>query len=427
MSRWFLAYGSGKLEVPLPAGLDVRLLGPPDSRPLARPAEQVRKALRNPLDCPPLAALVRPKDRVGIVLSDRTRVTGHETFLPVLLEELARCGAAVPDVIFASGGHRPMSGAEMREALGPLAEAVTPWAHDATGDCRFLGRTARGTEVLVNRRALDADHLILTGSVVHHAFAGYGGGPKALFPGLAALSSIEANHRLMLEPGAAAGVRKGNPVYEDLAEAAGLAQPRFLVNTVMDPRGKMVGVFAGGVPAAHHAACALAARTYAADIDGPADLVLAGAGGHPRDIDLYQSLKALENACRAVRPGGVVILVAACRDGAGNAAFERWAREYRTPGGLTAALARRFELGGHKAWALARLTGRATVLLVSGLDPATTKAFGIEPAATLAAAIARARDIVGGRPSAYLMPAAGVTVPVLRASARPDGPGPPPR
>lgn len=424
MGEWTLAYGPGKLEVLLPAGLEVGVLLPPNSRPLADPAQAIRQALRQPLGCPPLAELVQPGDRVCIVLSDRTRVTGHAVFLPVLLEEIFRCTASVPDVIFASGAHRPMTPGEMVAALGPLAGAVTFAAHDATGDCRYLGHTGRGTPVRINSRALAADHLILTGKVVHHAFAGFGGGPKALFPGLAALASIEANHRLMLEPGAAVGIREGNPLYEDLAEAAALARPRFLLNTLLDPQGRLTGVFAGEVAAAHRAACASAARSCEVAIDGLADLVLAGAGGHPLDIDLYQSQKALENACRAVRPGGVVILAAACPDGAGNAAFERWVREYRTPAALTAALARRFELGGHKAWGLARLTGRATVVLVSELEPETVRAFGLEPAASIAAAITRGRAIAGGRPSVYLLPAAGITVPMPRDPARPGGPGP---
>lgn len=399
---------------------------PPRLPRLPEPAAAVRQALQRPLGSPPLVEIVRPGGRVCIVLSDRTRVTGHQVFLPVLLGELTRAGSAVPEVIFASGAHRPMPAPEMRAALGRVAGRVRFQAHTATGACEWLGDTARGTPVLINRWALEADHLILTGSVVHHSFAGFGGGPKAVFPGLAAVASIEANHRLLLEPGAAGGALEGNPVHEDLAEAAALARPSFLLNTVTDPGGRLAGVFAGGMVAAHRAACVMA-RTREMPLAGLADLVVASAGGHPRDIDFYQSQKALENAARAVRPGGVVVLVAACRDGVGSAAFRRWAGDHRSLPELSAALARRFELGGHKAWSLARIASRVSVILLSGLDPAVVREFGLRPAVSPRDAIDQARELSGDRPLTYLMRAAALTVPVVPDPACAGEPGLAPR
>jgi len=276
--------------------------------------------------------------------------------------------------------------------------------------------------VYVNSLVVQADRRILTGSVVHHWFAGFGGGKKALVPGVAGDETIRRNHALMLDPASRLGVLDGNQAAEDMLEAARLAGGDFLLNTVLDPEGRILGVFAGDMVLAHRQACHLAHRAFAGYQTAPADLVIASCGGWPKDINVYQAQKALENAVLASPPGGVIILVAECREGVGSAKYWEWVQRYPALHQLEQAIRENFELGGHKAWAMARLTAQHTVVLLSSLPPDTVRRLGFVPAATPPQAIALAQRLLldralsgegtGERRRAVIMPQAALTVPM---------------
>ncbi len=316
-----LAYGRTGLEVELP-GDRTDVVEPVEAPELPVGEAAIVAALRAPLGTPPLHALAGPADRVVVVVNDGTRPMRSDLVLPPLLAELAAAG--VPHervtILVATGTHRPNTPAELDEMLGPrIARGYRVVNHDAR-DHRTLahaGTTARGVPILLNRRYLEASVTILTGFVEPHFFAGYSGGPKLVMPGLAGLETVLHNHgpRLIAHPHASFGVLEGNPIHEEQRAIALATPPTFSVNVTLDRRRRLTGVWAGEMMAVHAAAVACVRATALRPIARAYDVVLTTNSGYPLDQNLYQSVKGMAAAARAVRDNGDIVLAAECADG----------------------------------------------------------------------------------------------------------------
>ena len=422
VTRVALPYGSQVILAELPSARIGSILYPPPGPPVVPPGQAVGQALAEPVDSPPLSECVRPGDRVVVLVSDITRATRTDQFLPQVLDGLNRGG--VPDrhirVVFANGLHRGHRPGEWRRVVGDEALARVALAdHDARGPVTAFRPTRRGTPVEINSVVAEAECRVLTGSIVHHWTAGYGGGRKAVVPGVSSRRAIVATHSLMLEPGCGAGVLAGNPMHEDMVEAVAQLRPNFLVNTVVDGADRITDVVAGHWIAAHEAGCRIVDRRFGAEVGARADVVVASCGGYPRDINVYQAQKALENAVRAVRPGGLVVLVAECRDGHGDDEFAAWMRAFRSTAEMGSQLRREFVIGGHKAFGFARLLDRARVVLVSSLPDELVSELWMTPAATVEEAL---DAYAAPDASIAVIPFAAVTYPLVGdelASSRP--------
>jgi nickel-dependent lactate racemase len=287
---------------------------------------------------------------------------------------------------------------------------------DARDPAQFkkVGRTSRGNDIYFHKRALAADHIICTGSIVYHFFAGFGGGRKALFPGAAAFDSICRNHALMLEPGAAMGKLQGNPVYEDQVEGTEMARPSFLLNVVLNEKKEFLKIFAGDYIEAHLEACRFVASVYGVKISSPADLVIATCGGYPKDINVYQLQKTMDNAWLAVRQGGVVIIIGECIEGVGDDQYLEWMKEYKTPERIEEKIRSDFVVGGHKAYAVTRLMKKAQFILLSCLAPDLARALLFTPAKDMTEALNMAFAKLGPKPRVLLMPQGSLTVPIFK-------------
>lgn len=391
---------------------------------LPDPAAALRRELETPqgLQGPALAPLV-PGARVCIVVSDGTRRTGVHLLLPALLDAVAQRGVRWEDIRFlvATGVHRAPTEDELAAILGEEVHREFSGrilCHDADdpASLRFTGNTRRGTPVWVNRAALETDFLVVTGTVVLHYFAGYGGGRKAVVPGIAGRATIAANHSLNLDPASdrlnpavRTGVMAGNPVAEDMAEAAAMVPVQLCINTVLNRQGELCGVHAGSLEAAHTAACRQAAALYHIPLPAPADLVVASAGRAP---NFLQSHKALHNAWQARRPGGLVLFLAPCPEGLGGSGFSRWL-SLGAPAAVIAGLRSHADINGQTA--LSTLEKTPHTVLVSGLSGEDLSLLRATPARTfqkgLDLCVARLRAAGVARPTALLMPEAGYTVP----------------
>lgn len=371
-------------------------------------------ALAQPIGTPRLRALVHPGQRVVIVTSDLTRPCPSARLLPPVLDELTAAG--IPDsaitVVMALGLHRPMTEAEMESAVGAgVYRRVRVVNHDPA-DCVRLGVTSFGTPVEILRQVVQADIRICLGNLELHYFAGYSGGAKALLPGCASRATLNANHSLMVRPGARAGRLEGNPVRADLEEGADLLGIDFILNVVVEGAGhRIAGAVAGDVTTAHRRGCELVAQRAIVEIERQADIVLASAGGHPKDINLYQAQKALDNAACAIRDGGVLILVAECAEGLGNATFEAWLSG-ASPDVLLRRIQKEFVLGGHKAAAVAAVLRRAAVYLVSALPDDLVRQCGITPFAHLGQALDAALARMGTGARVLVLPQGGSILPL---------------
>jgi nickel-dependent lactate racemase len=223
--------------------------------------------------------------------------------------------------------------------------------------------------VEINRQVWEADRIILTGEIIYHMIAGYSGGRKSLVPGVAGNRTTTFNHSMIFDPHCRAGLLDGNPAHEDLLEATRMVEPDFIVNLVLSPAGKLLGVFAGHYDLAHREGCKAVDRLLATEVAAPYDLVVASSGGDPLDIDLRQAHKGMEHACRVLRPGGTLFYYAQCSNGSGSPKVDEFINRYDDDRQMEQALREQFVVGGHKAYWIVRLGRMYDVHLVSMLPP----------------------------------------------------------
>jgi nickel-dependent lactate racemase len=325
------------------------------------------------------------------VVSDVTRPCPSYKFLPALLDALAPLPPENVAILFALGGHRRHTPEEQAQLVGAeiLASGARLLDLDAAA-CVPVGTTSRGTRLEVFKPYLEADLRICTGNIEYHYFAGFSGGVKALVPGLCSYAAIRDNHSMMLAPTARAGILEGNPVREDIDEAGGLIGVDYVFNVVLDEHKRIIRAVAGHYLEAHRAGVEFYDRRCDLRVDQAADVVIASPGGRPKDINLYQAQKTLDNVAGAVRKGGAVILAARCQEGFGQRAFEEWMIGMGTPQVLVDRIQREFVLGGHKAAAIAGLLTEVDVLLVSEFPDEVVRSMCMQPFASVDKAVAAA-------------------------------------
>ncbi len=408
------SYGDSSLSVDVPKDNLVGVFWPQNASPPADESLLVREALAQPIGAPCLRELARRGQRVAVVLSDKTRPCPSERLLPPVLEELTDAGVPDEDItlIAALGLHRPMTEPELAAVAGEaIFRRVRVLNHDPSCTVR-LGVTAAGTPVEFFRPLVEADLRVCLGNLEFHYFAGFSGGAKAVLPGCASQATINANHSMMTQAGAKAGQIEGNPVRQDIEEGAARLGVDFVLNVVVDDQHRIVGAVAGDVTAAHRRGCELIRQRGSIPIPQRAPIVLASAGGFPKDVNLYQAQKALENASYAVQPGGVIVLIAECREGFGSQVFESWMREAGGPDEILQRIKQRFVIGGHKAAAIASVLKRSSICLVSAMSPDVLRSCGFVPFSQPEQALRWAFDTLGASAGVLALPDAGSSLPV---------------
>ena len=410
-----IPYGDGALDAVLPDDLQVTVVGPgcglgeeepPPAAPSAEDEQaEIRRALAEPIGAPRLSELAASAHKAVIVVSDVTRPCPSYRFLPALLEELAPLAPEDISILFALGGHRAHTPEEREQLVGPevAASGVRLVDLDAAR-CVPVGTTSRGTRLEVFQPYLEADLRICTGNIEYHYFAGFSGGAKAVVPGLCSYAAIRDNHSMMLAPTARAGIIDGNPVREDIDEAGALIGIDFIFNVLLDEDKRIIRAVAGHYLQAHRAGAAAYDRRCDLRIPEAADVVVASPGGRPKDINLYQAQKTLDNVGGAVRDGGVIVLVARCREGFGQKVFEEWMTGMGRPQVLIDRIQQEFVLGGHKAAAVAGLLARADVYLVSEFPDDVVRSMCMTPFATVDDAVSAALDRAGSGARCLVVP-----------------------
>ena len=413
-------YGNGIQTAEVPDSCVQAVLLSNEMEHERRGADAVRYSLEHPIDSPRLRDIAKPGEKIVIITSDISRPLPSFDVLPSVLDELALAGVKDEDitVVFGLGSHRGHTKEEMIKLVGSEVFSRVRCVDSDPSDCVHYGTTSRGTPVDITRTVAEADRRICLGNVEFHYFAGYSGGYKAIMPGASTPAAIQANHSMMVREEAKAASIDGNPIREDIEEAGAMVGVDFIVNVVLDEHKKIVYSAAGDVVAAHRDACRYLDRMYLKPIEKRADIVIVSQGGAPKDANLYQTQKALDNAKHAVRDGGTIILVGACPEGLGSKVFQEWLTEAEKPSDLTERVNRDFKLGGHKAAAIAMVLEKAEIMLVSEMDDDFVRSIFLTPMHSVQEALDAAIKKHGQNASVIAMPFGGATLPVCSPERR---------
>lgn len=421
--NYVFPYGHTKKEFKLDGEKVIKEVRTASFETLKDIKQSILDAIYNPIGCKPVNEIVKPGDKIAFICNDPTRVANSYDFMPVLVDEMNKLGVNDKDmrVVFALGTHRKMTQEEMIEAIGKdVSSRLEMFNSDCNKpeDFEYFGTTSRKTPVLINKLLCDVDHVFMTGTIVHHYFSGYGGGRKAILPGCSAMETVRVNHSFMLDPNAGLGKTIGNPVYEDQMEGVALFAEKhslFLFNAILNAKHEFLKIFAGDYIDAHKEACKFVDQVYGVEIPQLADVVIASCGGYPKDINIYQMQKTMDNAACAVKEGGVVIMVAECIEGSGSKVLEETFKRLGTPEAIEKELRENFEIGANKAYAVSRLMKKAKYILVSGLDKQMAKDMLFEATVNeVSEALEIAEKYVGKDYKVVLMPEGSLTVPLIK-------------
>lgn len=378
--------------------------------------EAVSQALAHPIGTPALKDIVRAGEKIVIITSDITRPMPSYQVLPPILHELKKKGVKCQDItiVFALGSHRKHTSEEMKKLVGEYVFSTIRCVDGDPKDFISMGKTKHGTPVDVTRIVAEADRRICLGNIEYHYFAGYSGGAKAIMPGVSTRAAIQKNHSCMVDPLAVAGRIDDNPVRQDLEEAIRYCPIDFIVNVILDENKNIAQAVAGHYIEAHRKGCQLLDQLYSKPIDELADIVIVSQGGAPKDLNLYQTQKALDNAKHAVRQGGIIILAGSCEEGFGESVFENWLLSASEPKDLIDRIKKDFQLGGHKAAAIAMVLEKSEIYFVSKMEAEVVKSIFMKPYLTVQSALNAAFNKLGPDSKVLVMPHGGSTLPILK-------------
>ena len=417
----WLPYGKTDICVRVPARNLLGSIEPKEQPGAADAKAEVERALKEPVGSKRLSEIAKPEHKVAIVVDDATRHAPSDAMILPVLAELNAAGVKDENVtvIFGCGTHRAVKAEEATRLLGEeVLKRVKTVSHDCKAqDLVYVGTTkTHGNKVYLNRTFAEADVKVLLGDVGFHYYAGYGGGRKSVLPAVSGEETIKHNHAMLLHANARTGVLAGNPVHEDMTEAARLAKVNFIVNVVTNSKGEIVKAFAGDLEQAFLEAVKAVDEMYRVTVDRRADIVVASPGGYPADMNLFQAYKAVDNALEVVKRGGVIILVAECPEGHGNQVFYDWMMRFGELKAVEREIKRNFVLGGHKAYYLLKALQNHQIILVSSLpDYYAANVFKLKTVRAVNDALGEALKIVGSNGRVWVMPYGNFTLPEVKS------------
>lgn len=414
-----LPYGTTKVNLHLPQyDVNVNFMEPLSTPPLEDVQDKVKRSLEKPSFGLSLREMLNQGESVSIIINDITRTTHSSVILPPVIETCLQAGIKASNIriIVGGGAHRLHSKEELRKLAGEnIFSSIQVEDHNCQDPGRLLemGLTSRGNRVYLNKTAVESDRKILIGSINYHYCAGYSGGRKNIVPGIAGFSTIEFNHKLMFSAGSEIGNLDGNPMHLDMLEGALMLEPDFILNEITDGEGRIIDLVSGDCVKAHAEGCRIVDSLFSVGLEEKSDLVIASCGGYPKDINLYQSHKALETSFTACKDGGSIILLAKCDDGIGSEKLKEAAQKKQSFRELEEKARQNFQLGIHKAYRISRLTRQKKTYLISSLDPSIPDNLGFRAGLSLGEAIGECFDTMNIK-EVTIIPYASTTLPRLK-------------
>jgi lactate racemase len=421
MTRVKLQYGTDGLELSVP-GHEVTVLTPLFVPGLRDEESAFFEAVRAPLGARPLGEIVSANERVAIVIADVTRPLPSDRLLPWILRELSHVPDEQVTIVIGTGSHRATTAAEIQSILGSAVVPRYAVVDHSAFDSARLEKAGVGIDaqpVFMNRDYVQADRRIVVGFVEPHFMAGFSGGYKGIFPGVADIASIMRYHDAATigHPKSTWGTLEGNPTQARIRHDGALLPVDFCINVTLNRRREITGFYCGEVIASHEAGCAFSRRTAMVPCERPVPIVVTTNSGYPLDQNLYQAVKGMSAAAQIVAPGGYIATAARCNDGFpehGN--FKRLLFDHDSPRALLETImAPGFSM--YDQWEAQLLAGvllKARVGLYSDLPAEQVRRAHLEPIADLAEALSSELERAGSGAPVAVLPEGPMTIPYVQ-------------
>jgi len=412
-----LPYGKNVILFSLPSQVSAEVITPAVIDPAVDQLDEVENALAAPLNLD--WSIMKTVKSIAVAVNDKTRPVPHKILLPPLLKLFEKFGIQPANIRFfmATGTHLPMPPGEFDQVLPlEIIENFHVESHDCddAGNLEFLGITSAGTPVYVNRRYFQADFKVVIGNIEPHHFMGFSGGNKSASIGVTGRQTINRNHSMLLDDRSSLGRYDDNPMRQDVESIGQMIGVNLALNAILNDHKQIVRAVAGDPLSVIKAGIKLAQEFCQVPVKGKFDLVIASAGGHPKDINLYQAQKALTNAALLTRDGGTVILVTACPEGVGSQGYVDFMQGiYTFQEAIEKFKQQEFRVGPHKAYQFARIGSRLKIVLKSEIPDQLVSALLLHPAGDLQVCIDSEIAALGGNPRVAILPAATNTIPLF--------------
>lgn len=418
--RVHLQYGHDGLDVDIP-GEQVTVLQPRYVKGLPDERSAFQRSVREPIGSRPLREVVSASDRVAIVIPDVTRPLPSDRLLPWLLEEIGHVAPERIAIVNGTGSHRVNTHDELRRMVGAEVFAqyrvVNHDSHDRN-TLALAGAGEDGRHVFMQRDYVEADRRIVLGFIEPHFMAGFSGGCKAVFPGVADIDAIMRYHdaQMIGHPNTTWGLIEGNPTQQRIRRDGRLLPIDFCVNVTLNRDRQITRFFCGEVIAAHDAGCRFSRETAMIACEHAFPIVVTTNSGYPLDQNLYQAVKGMSAAAQVVGDGGYIAAVARCNDGfPSHGNFRQLLMEHRTPEALLETiLAPGFLLYDQwEAQILANIRLRARIGLLSEIAEEDVRRAHLEPVTNIGDAVSAELTRVGRDAPVAVLPEGPMTIPYL--------------
>lgn len=421
---YIFEYGDGSVAVPIEENDVIGVLTGKKVAPIAD--DDIRAVLfdtlEHPIGAPALAESINPGMKLALVVSDITRFwMRQDKVIPHLVDYLTdNCHVPAENItiVIATGTH---IGGDEAELCTIVTEPVYKRVKVENHDCRaenlvYIGTTDYGNAIYINHTVASADFVICLGAATHHVMAGYGGGRKSILPGVSGLDTIKRNHALSLDaeefktnPAVGCGKLKGNPLNEDMVQAASFVKNLFMVNLVCNAEMELARIFSGHYVKAWEKACAAVDEFYRLPIREKADVIVASCGGYPKDESLYQGTKTVDNIISGIKDGGTLVLLMEARNGGGVPDYFGWSK-YLVQGGFEEALRSNFTVGGYVFFLNCEQAKQINIYLYTKASDKEIPLMGIHVYHDMAKLLADAN--IGGKKT-FIVPNGSTVIPVL--------------
>ena len=357
-----------------------------------------------------------PECKVAIAVNDLTRPIPNNLLLPPLLKKIKNLGIPSDNIslFIATGTHKSLSKNQIKELLSSEIEkkyCVKVHDCDNPNNLTFLGYSTAGTPIYINKDYYLHNIKLVVGHIEPHHFMGFSGGVKSAVIGLGGRNTIEANHSMIIDPKAKMGIFYTNPMRKEVEEIGKIIGVDIAFNVILNYKKQVTCAFYGDPYQVMCTGIESSATVCQVDSNGEYDMVIASPGGYPKDINLYQSQKAITHACTFLKKNGVVILAAACSDGSGDNLFENYFQGKHTwLEIINSFINQKFRVGPHKAFQLALQLKDHPIILISKMKPKDVRAMLLTPARDISEAISISKDFLPETPRIAVLPYATHTM-----------------